>query len=116
MAAWDIRKFVLACDHFDTPDRDEIAAMLGSRDPLTINFDKPQRCFSRFEVGFMTPYASRSAVRKRAAKQGWVHVHEPGLPYAMDKDFCPQHAADATPAPAGTDLITGRFVQDDWLS
>jgi hypothetical protein len=82
MTAWTIRKFVLACDHFDAPD---VPALLGTGDP--------KRCSARFDAGFTV--SERAATRKLAAKKGWIHVHEPYTSRTTDKDYCPKHASDA---------------------
>ncbi len=34
---------------------------------------------------------TRAALRKRAAKAGWTHVHREGYMRSSDKDFCPDH-------------------------
>ncbi|HEY2090154.1 MAG TPA: hypothetical protein VGH54_29550 [Mycobacterium sp.] len=34
---------------------------------------------------------TRAAVRKRAAKAGWTHVHPDRHPRSWDKDYCPEH-------------------------
>jgi hypothetical protein len=34
---------------------------------------------------------SRAEMRRLAAKDGWTHVHEPGMPRSRDQDFCPAH-------------------------
>ena len=104
MTAWESRKYVLACDHFDehraTPDKPEGI-----------------RCSSRFDIGFGH---SRARVRQVAVRKGWVHLHEPGAPRTRDKDYCPLHISDVpvvlgnTGELADFDPSTGRSSQDDW--
>ena len=104
MTAWDIRKYVLACDHYDkTPG---IVALVN---PDGI------RCTARFEMGFGN---QRAKVRREARKKGWVHVHEPGAARQTDKDFCPRHYRDVPVGSTGEladfDPSTGRSSLDDW--
>ena len=40
--------------------------------------------------------AKRAAVRRMAAKVGWTHVHDPGMPYWRDTDFCPDHKPEGS--------------------
>jgi hypothetical protein len=87
MTAWEIKYYILACDHFDQPDVPAILAQ-GPKVLVTIDFDKPQRCTARFSGA---GGESRAAVRKRAVKKGWVHVRKKGEAHRADPEYCPKH-------------------------
>ena len=44
---------------------------------------------------------SRAELRRRAARAGRAHVHEPGMPVRADSDYCPEHAPGRASADAG---------------
>lgn len=46
------------------------------------------RCRARLK-GELTE--GRAALRRRAAKDGWTHVHKEYTPRGWDKDYCPEH-------------------------
>jgi hypothetical protein len=39
--------------------------------------------------------ATRAEVRRQAAKDGWTHIHEPGMPRSADQDFCANHKPES---------------------
>jgi hypothetical protein len=91
MTAWEIRYYILACDHYDQPDK----TTLGFE--TTLGFDQPRRCTALFRGEGGEP---RAAVRKRAAsgRRPWVHVRRKGCPYGADPEYCPAHAAEGRAA------------------
>lgn len=64
MSAYEHRYYVLACNGVTSLCRARFRGNLGE---------------------------ARAAVRKRAVKAGWTHVHRDGYSRSWDKDFCPGH-------------------------
>jgi hypothetical protein len=54
----------------------------------TLHCDR-DNCRARYKS--MRGPISRAEVRREAAKDGWTHVHEAGMPRDQDQDFCANH-------------------------